>query len=65
MQQGARMIHIEYRYPWARIGWSRFGSAKDLASAIELLEICHLDNPGSECRIRSEGLVPSDFVHLI
>ena len=59
------MIHIEYRYPWARMGWIRFGSETDLRSAVELLDRCRVDQPGSECRIRSEGVVPSDFVHLV
>jgi hypothetical protein len=64
VEEESRLIHIEYRYPWARIGWSRFGSAADLPLAIELLDVCRLDNPGSECRIRSEGSLPGNFIHL-
>lgn len=48
------MIHIEYRYPWVRGHWNGFGSAMDLANALELMDLCRVEHPGSECRIRSE-----------
>jgi hypothetical protein len=51
------MIVIEYRYPWAKREWSQFGSATELPLAIELLDACRLDNPGGECRLRSEGVL--------
>jgi hypothetical protein len=50
------VIQIEYRYPWTRGHWSGFGSAKTLANALELLDLCRVEHPGSECRIRRETL---------
>ena len=48
------MVHIEFRYPWAQDHWLPFASAADLRGAVEMLDACRLEHPGSECRIRSE-----------
>jgi hypothetical protein len=48
------MVHIEYRYPWAKDHWRSFASAADLHGALTMLDACRVEHPGSECRIRSE-----------
>ena len=48
------MVHIEFRYPWAQAQWRSFATAADLHGALEMLDACRLEHPGSECRIRSE-----------
>jgi hypothetical protein len=53
--KGNPLIHIEYRYPWARGAWLDFGIASREDWARELLEACLQHHPGCECRIQAEG----------
>jgi hypothetical protein len=50
------MIRIEYRYPWAAHHWRCYGRVAQLSAALELLDECRQNHPGSECRTCSEKL---------
>ncbi len=56
------MIRIEYRYPGDQDRWNCFGTTTRLGWAQELLEVCRLNHPGSECRIQHEEAVPWNLI---